>query len=124
MHVIRTFPTSETPSFADEVRATAAASNGRPALLLVEVVDQVQRATNVAVLSQMAGRVLMGVALPPGMRLVVAEDIAVGAATAAAMERAWLARDEGFASREQLAFLDRLHARAAWCEVTVEVLPR
>jgi hypothetical protein len=122
LHVVGTFRKSKSPTLEDQLRAIVSASDGRPSLLLVEVVDQVKRATNVAVLSQMAGRVIVGVELPAGMRLVVTEDIAVGAATRAAWGRGWQARDEGFASREQLAFLDRLRARAAWREVTIEVL--
>ncbi len=122
LHVIRTDRDATSLSFADELRAIISAWDGRPALLLIDVSHWTPE-TNAEVLAQMAGRVLLGVEIPAGMRLVVAEDTAPGDASGAAIARAHVARDEGFATPQQLEFLRRQAQRAAWREVAVELLP-
>jgi hypothetical protein len=71
----------------------------------------------------MAGRVLLGVDLPPELRLAVSVDGQPGEAVLAAEERWLLAKTEGFGTRRQMEFLWRQAARARWREVVVEELP-
>ncbi len=123
LHLVRTVRASRSLSLEEELRTVVSRLDGRRAVLLLEVVSYVASATNAALLSQMAGRVLFGVALPPEVRLVVSVDGTPGEGALAAATRSDEASTEGFGTRQQLEFLQRQASRAGWREVVIEVLP-
>ncbi len=122
-HVMRTIRDSTTPSFEDDLHAAVSSVDGRGVVLLIEVVSFAAKETNDAILSQMDGRVLLGVPLPRELRLVVSVDGEPSEAAQAADSRYHAALSEGFGSREQLEFLRRQAARTGWRDVVIEVLP-
>ncbi len=123
LHVVTTLRSSDLPSIEEELRTVVSGLNDRPTLLLLEIVQHGNAQTNAALLSQMAGRVLLGVELPPAVRLVVSIDAEPGKGVLAAQRRWMLANTEGFGTRRQIEFLERQANRAGWREVVIEELP-
>lgn len=123
LRVVRTVRVSRSLSIEEELRTVISGLDGRQTVLLLEIVPYAEPETNAALLSQMAGRVLMGVELPPDVRLVVSVEVAPSEDARAAAERYDAANTEGFGTKAQLEFLGRQASRAGWREVAIEVLP-
>jgi hypothetical protein len=124
VHRVRTLRLKkDAPTVAETIRTLVWGLEDRPAVLLVELVPHGDRTANEAILAQMATRTLDRATLPSSIRLVVLEETVGSDATREAGEREWEARREGFATREQMAYLDRRHAAAAYRDVEVIPIP-
>jgi hypothetical protein len=123
LYVVRTLRPPDLPSVEEQLRMVVSGLDGRPTLRLLEIVPYASAATNAALLSQMAGRVLLGVELPPELRLVVSVDVDPGEPVLAAETRWMLAKTTGFGTGRQIEFLRRQAARARWREVVIDELP-
>jgi hypothetical protein len=124
VHVMRTGRTTKgAPSVAEELRTLVWSLEDRPAVLLVELVAWGDRAASDAVLAQMATRTLDRATLPSAVRLVVLEQTAGSEETRQAEDREDAAHQEGFATREQLEYLERQHAAAAYRDVELVRVP-
>jgi hypothetical protein len=114
----------DAPSLDETIRTLVWELEDRPAVVLIELVPHADHSTNKAILARMATRTLVERAtLPLAVRLVVIEHNFGSDETQAAGEREWEARREGFATREQLDYLDRRHAAAAYRDVEVIPIP-
>ena len=124
VHRVRTLRLKkDAPTVAETIRTLVWGLEDRPAVLLVELVPHGDRTANEAILAQMATRTLDRATLPSSIRLVVLEETVGSDATREAGEREWEARREGFATREQLDYLDRRHSAAAYRDVEVIPVP-
>jgi hypothetical protein len=125
IHKVNTLRSNkDAPSVAETIRTLVWGLEDRPAVLLVELMPQRgERTANQAILAQMATRTLDRATLPPSVRLVVIEATLGSDATRKAGELEAEARREGFATREQLDYLDRRHSAAAYRDVEVIPVP-
>ena len=124
IHTVRT-PRLETeaPTVAETIRALVWGLEDRPAVLLVELAPYGNSTANEAILAQMATRTLDRATLPSSVRLVVIEDTVGSDATHRALQRESEAQRQGFATREQMGYLRRRHAAAAYRDVEVIPIP-
>jgi hypothetical protein len=125
VHKVRTLRVEkDAPTVDETIRTIVWELEDRPAVLLVELVSHADRATNEAILARMATRTLVEhVTLPLAVRLVVLQETFGSDETSEAGEREYEARREGFATREQLDYLSRRHAAAAYRDVEVIPIP-
>lgn len=114
----------DAPSLDETIRNLVWGLEDQPAVMLVELLPNVDRAISEAILARMRTRTLVErAALPLAVRLVVIDYTFGSEETQKAGEREWAARREGFATREQLDYLDRREAAAAYRDVEVIPIP-
>ena len=121
VHAVRTLRQPKSPSIEEELRTIISGLDGRRAVLFLEIVPWGTDKVSAALPSQMHGRVLMGVELPPEVRLVVSVEHPLRAPPDA-QSRYDMALTEGFLTKQQRDFMWRQARRATWREVVVEVL--
>lgn len=123
LHVVKTEREQASIPVEETLRAIVSGLHGRRSMLLLVLDPYGAQATNAALLSHAAERVLLGLKLPPALRLIVSVVGALRDVEMAAWMRWFAARQYGFATSEQLSFLQRQLSRTGWSHVRIEVLP-
>jgi len=117
-------PGTTSPSVAEELRTLVWTLEDRPAVLIIELSHEPDDPANAAILTQMSTRTVDRAALPSDVRLVVIAHSDGSEATQKAMWLVETARQEGFATREQLDYLSRRHSHSAFRDVEVVPIAR